>query len=399
MTSAFKSCERMLHRLKACATMGRTPLRWHRHSACALITTGQPGILSQLPRLRQVWAVARLETRRAFFSKRALWVYLLALFPAALFFGHGLSVRIMRDRYAARGVTSAALLDSVQEEEAERQVLARLGKPISDFAWEKRGRKPAVMRRLEYFDGTRAATFVFRNGELDSKRVRPIASIEEDRLIFATVFQHFYLRLAVFFGCLGIFVNLFRGKMQNKTLHFWLLAPARREVLLCGNYLAGLLAASLIFTAGAMLSFFFMLWPQQPAELQAFWQQYGLVHTFSYAAATVLACVGYGSVFLAAGLLVRNPILPATVLLAWESVNPFLPSMLQKVSVLYYVQALCPVPAPPDPDMPALLRFFLSPAAPPSKALAVGGLLLLTALVLWVASRAVRKLEINYSTD
>jgi len=350
-------------------------------------------------RLRQVWSVARLEARRAFFSKRALWVYLLALFPTALFFGHGVSVKIMRDRYTARGITPAALLDSVQQEEAEQQVLARLGKPNSDFAWERRGRKPAVMRRLEYFDGTRAATFVFRNGTLDAKRVRSIANLEEDRLIFATVFQQFYLRLAVFFGCLGIFLNLFRGKMMDKTLHFWLLAPVRREVLLCGNYLAGLLAASLIFTAGAMLSFFFMLWPQQPAELQAFWQQQGMPHALSYAAATVLACVGYGSVFLAAGLLVKNPILPATVLLTWEGINPFLPSWLQKISVLYYVQAMCPVPAPTDPGMPALLRFFPSPAAPPSKALAVGGLLLLTAVVLWVASRAVQKLEINYSTD
>jgi hypothetical protein len=350
-------------------------------------------------RLRQVWSVARLEARRAFFSKRALWVYLLALFPAALFFGHGLTVKIMRDRYMAHGVTPAALLDSVQQGDSERWVLERLGKPIHDFAWERRGRKPAIMRRVEYFDGTRAATFVFRNGELDSRRVRLIVDSEEERAVFAAVFHHFYLRLAVFFGCLGIFVNLFRGKMMDKTLHFWLLAPVRREVLLCGNYLAGLLAASLIFTTGAMLSFLFVLWPQRPAEVQAFWQQYGMAHALAYAAATVLACIGYGSVFLAAGLLVKNPILPATVLLTWEGINPFLPSWLQKLSVLYYVQALCPVPVPADPGMPALMRFFLSPAAPPSKAVAVGGLLALTAVVLWLASRAVRKLEINYGTD
>jgi hypothetical protein len=350
-------------------------------------------------RLRQVFRVARLEARRAFFSRRALWVYLLALFPAALFFGHGLTVKIMLERYAARGITPAALLDSVREAEPEPQVLARLGKPNSDFAWERRGREPAVMRRVEYFDGTRRATFVFRNGELTSRRVRPVVNFEEDRLAYAAVFHHFYLRLAVFFGCLGIFLNLFRGKMMDRTLHFWLLAPVRREVLLCGNYAAGLVAASVIFTAGAMLSFFFMLWPQQPAEFQAFWQQHGMTHALAYAAATVLACVGYGSVFLAAGLLVKNPILPAAVLLAWEGINPFLPSLLQKLSVLYYVQALCPVPVPTDPDMPALLRLILSPAAPPSKALAVGGLLLLTAVVLWLAARAVRKLEINYGTD
>jgi hypothetical protein len=31
-----------------------------------------------------------------------------------------------------------------------------------------------------------------------------------------------------------------------------------------------------------------------------------------------LGCVGYGSVFLAVGVYVRNPIIPAAVLLIWE---------------------------------------------------------------------------------
>ncbi len=79
--------------------------------------------------------------------------------------------------------------------------------------------------------------------------------LHEDRVAFAFVFHHFYLRLAVFFGCLGIFMNLFRGEMLDKTLHYWLLAPARREVLLIGQYLAGLIAAVVIFTAGAWICY------------------------------------------------------------------------------------------------------------------------------------------------
>ena len=350
-------------------------------------------------RLRQVLTVARLEARRAFFSRRALWVYLLALFPAAIFFAHGVAAKVERDRYSSRSISSPALLDSVQDGESDAKVVARLGKPYREFAWDRRGDEPAIMRRLFYFDGSRTATFVFKNGELDFKRIRPLVNLEEDRQIFAAVFQHFYLRLAILFGCLGIFLNLFRGKMMDRTLHYWLLAPLRREVLLCGKYLAGLIASSMIFAGGAILAFYIMLWPQQPAEMQAFWQQQGLAHTLSYAAAAVLACVGYGSVFLAAGLLLKNPIIPAAVLLLWEGVNPFLPSLLQKISVLYYVQALCPVLPPVDPDMPLVLRLMFSPAAPPSKWLAVAGLLAVTGLVLWLASRAIRKLEINYSTD
>ena len=95
----------------------------------------------------------------------------------------------------------------------------------------------------------------------------------------------------------------------------------------------------------------------------------------------------------------RNPIIPAAVLLLWENIAGFLPSMLQKLSVLHYVQALCPVPVPTDPDMPAFVRLFFAPAAPPSAPVAVAGVLALTALVLWLAARVIRKIEINYSTE
>src|SRR5579871_7046791 len=62
----------------------------------------------------------------------------------------------------------------------------------------------------------------------------------EDTNIFATTFQLFYLRLAVFFGCLGIFMNLFRGEVLDKSLHFYFLSPIRRDVLMIGKFLAGL---------------------------------------------------------------------------------------------------------------------------------------------------------------
>jgi hypothetical protein len=109
--------------------------------------------------------------------------------------------------------------------------------------------------------------------------------------------------------------------------------------------------------------------------------------------------VGYGSVFLAAGLLLRNPIVPAIVILLWEGVNGVLPAVLQKFSVLYYVQSLAPVPVPMDENAPLLVRMLLSPAEPPSTAVAVLGMLGLTAVVLWGASHIVNRLEIEYGSD
>jgi len=362
-------------------------------------------------RLRQVWTIARLQLTRVFFSKRSFWVYLLALFPSVIFFGHGIETKIRRERYASRAI-SPAILEAIREGDTDEEVIKRAGKPVEDSTWNRRrgARKSArrqrdddddqpVRRYMMYFDGNRRWSLDFEAGILHSKRVDPLINFEEDRSVFAAVFQHFYLRLAIFFGSLGIFMNLFRGEMLDKTLHFWFVAPARREVLLVGKYLAGLIAAILIFGAGAALCFGVMLWPQDPAQVDAFWRAQGASHLFWYTASAALGCVGYGSVFLAAGLLLRNPIIPAITILLWESINGILPDMLQKVSVLYYVQSLCPVPVPMDPHAPLLIRLLIAPAQPPSTTAAVLGLIGVTALVLWAASRAVRRLEINYGID
>jgi ABC-type transport system involved in multi-copper enzyme maturation permease subunit len=239
----------------------------------------------------------------------------------------------------------------------------------------------------------------FVDNKLVSKGIHLQRNFEEDRQIFAAVFQQFYLRLAIFFGCLGIFMNLFRGEMLDKTLHFWFLAPARREVLLAGKYAAGLIASTAIFVGGVALCFAALMWTQNPVEVQSYWQGVGMTHLFWYIAATVFGCMGYGSVFLAAGMLMRNPIIPAAVLLGWEAVNGFLPEILQKLSVLYYLQSLCPVPMPTDKDMPALLQLLLAPAAPASHTGAVIGLIAVTALVLWIARIAIRRMEVSYSTE
>jgi hypothetical protein len=254
-------------------------------------------------------------------------------------------------------------------------------------------------RQIVYFDGRRETRLNFADGKLQRRNTNRLLDFEEDRAVFAGIFQYFYLRLAIFFGCLGIFMNLFRAEMSNRTLHFWLLAPARREVLLAGKYAAGLIASAAIFGGGAVLTLVAMIWPHDAVEVQAYWSAGGMGHIFWYGAAAVLGCVGYGSVFLAVGLYVRNPIIPAALLLAWEGASGILPHVLQKMSILYYLQSLCPVPAPMEDDVPTLIRLLAAPAAPASRPGAILGLLLLTAFVLWIASLAVRRMEISYGSE
>lgn len=351
-------------------------------------------------RARQAWTIAQLQLSRVFFSRRSFWVYLLALFPAAMFLLYAMEVTFQRSNWADR-IASPAVLESIREGDTDESVLSRAKTPISDNQYTRRrdDEVDIVNLNLNYFDGKRRWRFHFEDGVLQDINSNLLVDFNRSRQVFAAVFHHFYLRLAIFFGCLGIFMNLFRGEMLDKTLHYWLLVPARREVLLIGKYLAGLIAATVIFTAGALLCYAVMLWPQDPAELHAFWQDHGLSHAFAYAASAALGCVGYGSVFLAAGLLLRNPIVPAIVILAWEGVNGVLPAALQKLSVLYYVQSLAPVPVPLDENAPVLIRLLMSPAEPPSAAVAVLGMLALTAVVLWGASRTANRLEIEYGSD
>jgi ABC-type transport system involved in multi-copper enzyme maturation permease subunit len=223
----------------------------------------------------------------------------------------------------------------------------------------------------------------------------------DDVQIFAGIFQFFYLRIAVFFGCVGIFMNLFRGEMVDKSLHYYLLAPVRREVLLTGKFLSGLVAAIAIF-CGSVVIQWVAIFVHHPAGLlnSYMFGGPGMSHLLSYLVATALACVGYGSVFLAAGVLFRNPLIPAAVILVWEGANGILPALLKKLSVIYWLKSICPIsiPAPRNngKGIMNLLVFDIDPA--PAGVAIVNLLLLAGFVVVWAALRA-RKIEITYGTE
>jgi ABC-type transport system involved in multi-copper enzyme maturation permease subunit len=222
-----------------------------------------------------------------------------------------------------------------------------------------------------------------------------VCDLGRDNLIFATMFQFFYLRLAVFFGCVGVFLNLFRGEMLEKSLHYYLLTPVRREVLLAGKYLAGVITTSVIFCTGTALTLAAILIHVPHAAAAQYLLNGGVGHIVAYLGTTMLACVGYGSVFLLMGFLFRNPIVPAALVLIWESANPFLPALLKKLSVIFYLQSLSPISVPAQGDFA-----FLAILGEPAPAyLAVTGLLLVACVCLWFAARKVRQLEINYGTE
>jgi ABC-type transport system involved in multi-copper enzyme maturation permease subunit len=211
-------------------------------------------------------------------------------------------------------------------------------------------------------------------------------------MIFAIYYGGFILRTVVFFGCAWIFMNLFRGEIVDRSLHFYFLSPVRREVLLVGKYLSGLVTSIVLFTTATVVSMLLLYIPHFYSEsVRFFFDGVGMSQLLTYAGITMLACIGYGAFFLVVGLFVRNPIIPALVLYGWEWINFLLPPLLKKVSVIHYLHSLTPVPVSEGP--------FAVVAEPTPAWIAVPSLILVTILVLVLASYRIRKMEIRYGSD
>jgi len=218
--------------------------------------------------------------------------------------------------------------------------------------------------------------------------------IDEDTNVLASIFRLFYLHLGIYFGCMGIFTRLFRGEMMERSLHYYFLAPVRRELLVIGKFLAGVVAASTIFSV-AVIASYFLMYGHYGAEGRQFVLGAGLQQLGAYVLVTVLGCIGYGALFLLMGLLFKNPIVPAVVIAFWESINGVLPAWLKKFSVIFYLEPLCPI----DVQTNGLLNLFLVSADPIPGYVAVPGLLIVSTAILGYACVKIRTVEINYSSE
>jgi ABC-type transport system involved in multi-copper enzyme maturation permease subunit len=221
------------------------------------------------------------------------------------------------------------------------------------------------------------------------------SSIEEDTRVLAYIFQLFYLRVGIFFGCLGMFTWLFRGEIVEKSLHYYFLSPMRRELLVVGKFLAGVITASLVFGTSVFLCFTFAYAHFGLTGRAYVFNGPGLGQLASYLLVTALACLGFGAIFLALSLMFKNPILPGIAVLLWESFHSVAPSLLQKFSVSFYLKQLCPVTIPPD----GLMALFTVMTEPVSPWLAIPGLLCLSIAILVFACYRIRRTEVSYLAD
>ncbi|MDE0660541.1 MAG: hypothetical protein OXI79_12930 [Gammaproteobacteria bacterium] len=203
------------------------------------------------------------------------------------------------------------------------------------------------------------------------------------RSAFGAIYSVVVLGATVFFGCALVFTHLFRSEILRRSLHFYLLAPLRREALTLAKYAAGLLLAYALFGGVTILV--------HPMFMAAT-GDWVVLETFHYLGITLLGCTAYGALFLLFGTLFRNPILPVAALLGWEMLNFLLPAGIRIASVSYHLKSLLPGPGPVELAMGV-------PAELPSPAAAVGSLLMLSAAAVALACFRVRRMEIRYTDD
>ena len=289
---------------------------------------------------------------------------------------------------------SSSTLDITPEKEIEKQ-------PLSGSLWFRQIRAIFRLEIEKNFLGRRSILLYL----LALLPIIPLALVApftppgrewHDFTQYSMIFSLFYggliLRTVVFFGCAWIFMNLFRGDIIDRSLHFYFLSPVRREILVVGKYLSGLVTAIVLFGLTTVVSMLLLYLPHFPTESSRFFfDGPGLGQLLTYAGITTLACIGYGAFFLVVGLFVRNPIIPAIALYGWEWINFLLPPLLKKISVIHYLNSLAPVPVAEGP--------FAVVAEPTPAWIAVPSLVVVTALVLVIASYRIRRMEIRYGSD
>ena len=271
-------------------------------------------------RRRQVAAVLRLELRKGFLGRRALWLYLLALAPPAILLMMTIAVRAM----------------------------------------------PSGM--FDPNDTAKATT------------------------VYAMTYQSFLLRIVVFLGCVAVFGNLIRREMLERSLHYYFLTPLRRELLVVAKYLTGLIVTAILFSLSTVASFLLAYSPYRTAAIEDFFLRGpGFGHLGAYVLVTVLACLGYGALFLTFGFFFKSPAIPALLIFGWESILFLLPPLLKKVTVFHYLQSLCPVPVSEGPL--ALLADAPSPWA------AIPGLIVFAAALVALSAWKIRRMEVRYEAE
>lgn len=236
--------------------------------------------------------------------------------------------------------------------------------------------------------------FIFATGAYVTDELGEPAfeTIENARQLFSFVFATLIIGAVVFLGSAAIFTTLFRGEFLDRSIHYYLLTPVRREVLVVAKYLAGLVAAVTLFGLSTLISFLLLYVPFGSEQFITDLGNGIIVQQMGqYIGIILLGCMGYGAVFMAAGFVFSNPLIPVVVISSWEVIHFILPPALKIFSIIYYLKGLLPIPLDEGPL--AVL------VAPPPVWVSIGGMFGLCLIMISVSVLLLKRLEVRYTEE
>ncbi len=217
-------------------------------------------------------------------------------------------------------------------------------------------------------------------------------NIELARRAYAFIYSSLILGAVVFLGSAIMFTALFRGELLDRSIHYYLLAPVRRVILVTGKYLAALISSAVLFSSVTIVCYL-LIYPPYGATRFVLDVSSGIALTqlSTYLGITLLGCIGYGAVFMTTGLLFRNPLLPVGFIMGWEVLHFVLPPALKLFSVIHYLKGLLPMPQDEGP-----LAIIVSP---PGVGVSILGILGLSVVALATTLVLVKRMEIRYTEE
>jgi len=238
-------------------------------------------------------------------------------------------------------------------------------------------------------------TFIATVGLIPTDDGQPITdNLSRARTIFGYVYSTFFLGAVLFLGNALTFTSLIRGDILNRSIHYSLLCPVRREILVLGKFSGGLIASAILFCSATVICYLLIYIPYGTTRLSMDLSGgIAMEQIMTYTLMTLMGCIGYGGLFMVAGLLFRNPLFPVLVIAGWEAISFLLPSTLKLFSVVYYLKSLMPVLIDEGPLPLAVISSPLSPGV------AIAGVIGLSALCIVISVLHMRKMEVRYTDD
>jgi len=152
--------------------------------------------------------------------------------------------------------------------------------------------------------------------------------------LFISLYVYFVIVLtAIFYGA-----SLIADERSDRTIALLLARPVAREILVIGKFLAYAAGACVMLLASLAVTYSIL--SGMDGDASAFRRA---VPFWRHARVVVLGVTAYGAVFTFFGATFKRPVVAGFLYcFVWESILPYLPIFLKKLTLMHYIHSVTP---------------------------------------------------------